>query len=81
MTIIDVRSPEEFNSGHVKESKNIPLQEITLHLSEIKSMKTPILLCCASGNRSGQATSFLKSKGIECENIGSWMGAQNLIKN
>ena len=72
-TIIDVRTRGEFNGGNVEGSINIPLQEIQQRLAEIKSLQQPIVLCCASGNRSGQATSFLQSCGIECENGGSWM--------
>ncbi len=72
-TIIDVRTLEEFREGHVAGSINIPLLEIQQHLDEIKSMQQPIVLCCASGGRSGQATAFLKSNDVACENGGSWM--------
>ena len=71
-TVIDVRTPAEFMGGHVAGSVNIPLQEITKRLAEIKAMEQPIILCCASGNRSGQAASFLKNQGVNCENGGSW---------
>lgn len=72
-TIIDVRTPAEFQGGHVAGSINIPLQEVQSKLEVIKSMDQPIILCCASGNRSGQATNFLKSCGVDCENGGSWL--------
>ncbi|HUM52492.1 MAG TPA: rhodanese-like domain-containing protein [Chitinophagales bacterium] len=72
-TIIDVRTHAEFLGGHVANSINIPLQEIQQRLDEIKKLPQPIILCCASGNRSGQATAFLKSIGIDCENGGSWL--------
>lgn len=72
-TIVDVRTPGEFMGGHVAGSINIPLQEIQERLDEVKALPQPIILCCASGNRSGQATSFLKSKGIDCSNGGSWL--------
>ncbi len=72
-TIVDVRTPEEFSGGHVAGSINIPLNELPDRLEEIKNLKQPILLCCASGNRSGRATAFLKSQGIECDNGGSWI--------
>ena len=72
-TIVDVRTPQEFMGGNVAGSINIPLQEIQQRLDEIKSLDQPIILCCASGNRSGQATAFLKSQGIACENGGSWL--------
>ena len=70
--IIDVRTPQEFQGGHVAGSQNIPLQDIAKRTEELRSMNKPLVLCCASGNRSGQATRFLRSQGIECENGGSW---------
>ena len=72
-TIIDVRTPGEFMGGNVAGSVNIPLNEIPQRLNEIKEMPQPIVLCCASGARSGQATGFLNSNGIKCENGGSWL--------
>jgi rhodanese-related sulfurtransferase len=72
-TIVDVRTPGEFMGGHVAGSINIPLNEITNRLSEIKNLTQPIILCCASGGRSGQATSYLKGQGVLCENGGSWL--------
>jgi rhodanese-related sulfurtransferase len=71
--IVDVRTPEEFMGGHVAGSINIPLHEIPKRLDEVKSMKQPILLCCASGNRSRQAAKYLNGQGIECYNGGSWL--------
>jgi phage shock protein E len=70
--IVDVRSRGEFMGGHVAGSINIPLQEIPERMEELKQMPA-IILCCASGNRSGQATSYLKAQGIHCENGGSWL--------
>lgn len=72
-TIVDVRSREEFRSGHAEDSVNIPLQEIQQRMDELKSLKQPLVLCCASGNRSGMATQLLKQQGVECYNGGSWM--------
>ena len=72
-TVVDVRTPAEFRTGHVAGSLNIPLQEISNRLEEIKSLPQPIVLCCASGNRSGQAAAFLSKLGIDCTNGGSWM--------
>ncbi len=72
-TIIDVRTPEEFMGGNVQGSINIPLHEIQDRLNELKEFQSPLILCCASGGRSGQATAFLKHHGIDCENGGSWM--------
>jgi phage shock protein E len=72
-TIIDVRTRVEFSGGHINGSINIPLQEITNHIDEIKGMEQPIVFCCASGGRSGQATQYFRSLGVNCENGGSWL--------
>ena len=64
-TIVDVRSPEEFMGGNVVGSINIPLQEIPQRLEELKTLNQPIILCCASGMRSGQAHGFLNQQGIK----------------
>lgn len=76
-TIIDVRTPGEFMGGHVAGSVNIPLQELPTRFEEVKSLPQPIILCCASGNRSGQAMMYLRSLGIQCENGGSWLDVNN----
>lgn len=70
--IVDVRTHEEYISGHVVGSVNIPLQEVQQRLEEIKQMEH-VILCCASGGRSEQANQFLQQHGVNCENGGSWM--------
>ncbi|MCB0736122.1 MAG: rhodanese-like domain-containing protein [Bacteroidetes bacterium] len=77
--VIDVRTPAEFSGGHVAGAKNIPLQIIDKELDRIKAMKQPIVLCCASGMRSGNATNYLKSKGVNCVNGGGWMQVNNMM--
>lgn len=72
-TIVDVRTHTEYMGGHVAGSINIPLQEIPARLAEIKVLQAPLILCCASGNRSGQAQHYLSQQGIECYNGGSWL--------
>ncbi len=72
-TIVDVRTPAEFMGGNVAGSINIPLQELPQRMEEVKSLKQPLVLCCASGGRSGSATNYLSSLGIECVNGGSWL--------
>ncbi len=71
--IVDVRTPQEFACGHVPESINIPMQEVVQRLDEFKCMNQPIILCCASGSRSGQVAAYLNGLGIQCENAGCWM--------
>jgi len=72
-TIVDVRTPQEFMGGNVAGSINVPLQELGSRMSEIQALKKPLILCCASGGRSGMATSLLSQQGIICYNGGSWL--------
>ena len=72
-TILDVRSPEEFNYGHVPGSVNIPIDQIEARMDEVKALKKPLVLCCASGARSGRVTEYLEQNDIECVNGGSWI--------
>ena len=71
-TIVDVRTEEEFLEGNVKGSINIPLHEVVSRVEELKKIQ-PLVLCCLSGNRSGQATAFLQAQGCnEVYNGGGW---------
>ncbi len=72
-TIVDVRSYGEFMGGNVADSINIPLNEIPERIEELKVLKAPLILCCASGGRSAQAQHFLSQYGVECYNGGSWL--------
>jgi len=77
--IIDVRSNGEFASGHIKGSKNIPLDTIATKIQEIKKLNKPVIACCRSGMRSAQATSILKQNGIDTINGGGWDSLQNKL--
>jgi phage shock protein E len=77
--ILDVRTPGEYAGGHIKGSKNIPLQSIQQNLSKIPKDKV-IITCCASGMRSGSAKSILLSNGFkEVHNGGGWMSLKGKI--
>ena len=77
--IIDVRTPGEFQGGHLKGSKNIPLNTIGNQIESIKKMNKPVIACCASGMRSSQATSILKSNGIDVINGGGWSSLESKL--
>lgn len=71
--VVDVRSRQEYAGGHVKGSKNIPLDVLQQKLKELPKNK-PIITCCASGMRSGTAKTILLSNGFkEVYNGGSWV--------
>ena len=77
--IMDVRTKGEYQSGHIKGSINIPLDNLRNNLSKIKKNKC-IVTCCASGARSSSAKSILNSNGFnEVHNGGGWMSLQNKI--
>jgi rhodanese-related sulfurtransferase len=80
-TIVDVRTPGEFMSGHVSGSVNIPLNEIPRRMEELRGFKQPLVLCCASGGRSGNATAYLSDSGMDCYNAGSWLDVNYLQGN
>ncbi|MCU0451680.1 MAG: rhodanese-like domain-containing protein [Bernardetiaceae bacterium] len=78
--LIDVRTPAEFAGGHIKGAMNIPLQDLPRHLSKVKPNR-PIIVCCASGMRSGAAKRLLVAQGYpEVHNGGGWTSLQNRLQ-
>ena len=72
-SIIDVRTTEEFRSGNIQGSINIPMDSISSNHKKIGKMRKPIIVCCASGARSASAKVMIKSSGIpEVLNGGRW---------
>lgn len=64
VTIVDVRTPEEYTIEHFPNAINIPLDQVAQKINEFKEMPQPIIAYCRSGNRSGIAVSILKQNGI-----------------
>jgi rhodanese-related sulfurtransferase len=70
--VVDVRSPSEYASGARPGSLNIPLSELGGRLKELDASK-PVVVCCASGTRSGMAAALLARNGFkEVVNAGPW---------
>lgn len=77
--IVDVRSKGEFAGGHVKGSINIPLEQISNNVNNLKK-HNHVIVCCRSGNRSGMAKRMLQSKGLSnVTNGGSWQNVNQYI--
>ncbi len=57
--IVDVRETWEFGAGHVPGAVNIPLDEL---IGRIEELREPLVLVCASGNRSGMAAEYLTGR-------------------
>ena len=79
--VIDVRTTQEWQSGHLEEAMHIEWQDI-LSISESVSKDKEIYLYCRSGNRSGKATKILIDAGyINAINAGSIQEAGDLLKS
>lgn len=61
--LLDVRSPDEYTSGHVKEAINLPVNNLDEIESLTKSKDETIYVYCRSGNRSQKAKTLLEEKG------------------
>lgn len=77
--IIDVRTSTEFHSGHINNSINIPLDELSSKIEELKKRNLPVITCCRSGMRSAQAAALLKQNGIDTLNGGGWQNLQSKL--
>ncbi len=72
--VIDVRTLEEYNSGHIPNAKLLPLQELPIRLKELDPNEKYIIIC-KSGNRSTQASQLLIKNGFK--NIYNINGGMN----
>jgi phage shock protein E len=77
--VVDVRTPEEYGTGHYEGSVNMPLDIVATRAEELKSHKKPIIAVCRSGARSGAAATMLSATGIEVYNGGGWMDFANAV--
>ena len=63
--VIDVRSPDEYVTGHVPESRNIPEERFGERVVELEKLKnTPVILVCQSGTRSAVLAKRLEQDGF-----------------
>ena len=77
-TLIDVRTPEEYASGHIEGAVNIPVDSLQQRLDEV-SRDLPVIVYCRTGNRSAPAAQILVNAGyIQVYDLGgiqSWITA------
>ena len=63
--VIDVREPGEFAQSHILNARNVPLGEIEARIKELERFKEkPVIVSCATGNRSGSAAAVLRKHGF-----------------
>ena len=75
--IIDVRTESEYNSGHIKNSINVPLKDLTYRINEFDK-KDNIVTVCAVGIRAESAKKFFESRGYNVANGGRWTNLKDL---
>jgi phage shock protein E len=69
--LLDVRTPEEFQDGHVAGAKNIPVGELEKRLAEVGEKNRTVVVYCHSGRRSETAKKLLLKAGWKrVENLG-----------
>ena len=63
--LVDVRSREEFEGGHVLDARHLPQEEVAGAGESLKKYRDkPVIVCCESGMRSGAAARVLKAQGF-----------------
>lgn len=75
--VLDVRTKAEYDAGHIKGSKHVPLDKINNQVEVIRKLNKPVITVCRSGSRSAMAKNILSSAGIEVYNGGSWLMLKN----
>lgn len=74
--VVDVRETGEYAAGHVPGAVNIPMGHLTRRADEL-DRSAPVLLICASGNRSAAMADLLVAQGFDAVNVvggtGAWM--------
>jgi len=69
LTLIDVRTPGEYASGHLPGALNIPLDRLHRAVPALTRSRRELLLVCASGNRSATACRTLAGHGIDAATL------------
>lgn len=66
VTILDVRTPQEFSEGHIQGAQLIPVYDLSNRIQELARLKNrPILVYCHTGNRSTTASQMLNKNGFK----------------
>jgi len=70
LILIDVRTEPEYTNDHIDGAFLIPLQELSSRIQELNDYKSKeLIMVCRSGNRSGQATTYLNNNGFNAKNM------------
>jgi rhodanese-related sulfurtransferase len=84
--LLDVRTPKEFNEGHIPNARLFPIADLSRHLNDLPADKTqPVLVYCSSGVRSAKAAHTLYRNGFKdvynlAGGLRAWIAAQKPIQ-
>jgi rhodanese-related sulfurtransferase len=77
-TVIDVREPEEYATGHVPGARLVPLATVPQHVPDLPTDE-PVFVICQVGGRSAHAAHYLSQRGIDARSVdggtGDWIAA------
>jgi phage shock protein E len=79
-TILDIRTPAEFEQGHVEDALHIPLDELLQSLPMIPKDR-PIVTCNADDALSATAAEMLQAHGFKAFDGGGWSRLRDLLKH
>jgi len=74
LTLLDVREPDEWDSGHIDGALHIPMMSVPAQLAEIPA-DAPVVVVCAVGARSARVAAFLQQQGVDAVNLAGGMVA------
>jgi len=79
--IIDLRTPYEYDQGHIPHAINIPVDRIKANIGRIRSLNKPVILCCGTGSHCWEAATLLREAGItRVHNGGGWQSLWRLAQ-
>ena len=79
--VVDLRTPYEFDQGHIPHALNIPIDRIRANIGRLRDLNKPIILCCNAGAHCREAADILRDAGItRVHHGGSWQSLWRKIK-
>ncbi|MBI2959821.1 MAG: rhodanese-like domain-containing protein [Betaproteobacteria bacterium] len=79
--VLDIRSAEEFQKGHILNARNVPAAQLEPRLADLEKFRQkPVIVACESGSRSGSAAALLRKHGFAqaaslAGGVGAWQQA------
>ena len=79
MTLVDVRTRQEWLAGHIREAINIPVGDLPKRADELRG-PNPVVTVCETGYRSSLASSVLARAGVQVVNVSDGTTAYRMLE-